>query len=76
MVTLKIDNKVVTVPEDTTILEAAKSVHIDIPTLCYLKDVNEIAACRLCVVEIEGHARLYFAQPKIYVTFVPKTKRL
>ena len=58
MVTLKIDNKVVTVPEDTTILEAAKSVHIDIPTLCYLKDVNEIAACRLCVVEIEGHARL------------------
>ncbi len=58
MVTLKIDNKVVTVPEDTTILEAAKSVHIDIPTLCYLKDVNEIAACRLCVVEIEGHTRL------------------
>ena len=58
MVTLKIDNKVVTVPEDTTILEAAKSVHIDIPTLCYLKDINEIAACRLCVVEIEGHARL------------------
>ncbi|MBR5572021.1 MAG: [Oscillospiraceae bacterium] len=58
MVTLKIDNKIVTVPEDTTILEAAKSVHIDIPTLCYLKDVNEIAACRLCVVEIEGHARL------------------
>ncbi len=58
MVTLKIDNKIVTVPEDTTILEAAKSVHIDIPTLCYLKGVNEIAACRLCVVEIEGHARL------------------
>lgn len=58
MVTLKIDNKTVTVPEDTTILEAAKSVHIDIPTLCYLKDINEIAACRLCVVEVEGHTRL------------------
>ena len=58
MVTLKIDNKTVTVPEGTTILEAAKSVHINIPTLCYLKDINEIAACRLCVVEIEGHVRL------------------
>ena len=58
MVTLKIDNQIVTVPEGTTILEAAKSVHINIPTLCYLKDINEIAACRLCVVEIEGHVRL------------------
>ena len=58
MVTLKIDNKTVTVPEGTTILEAAQSVHINIPTLCYLKDINEIAACRLCVVEIEGHVRL------------------
>ena len=58
MVTLKIDNNTVTVPEGTTILEAAKSVHINIPTLCYLKDINEIAACRLCVVEIEGHVRL------------------
>lgn len=58
MVTLQIDNNTVTVPEGTTILEAAKSVHINIPTLCYLKDINEIAACRLCVVEIEGHVRL------------------
>ena len=58
MVTLKIDNQTVAVPEGTTILEAAKSVHINIPTLCYLKDINEIAACRLCVVEIEGHVRL------------------
>ena len=58
MVTLKIDNQTVTVLEGTTILEAAKSVHINIPTLCYLKDINEIAACRLCVVEIEGHVRL------------------
>ena len=58
MVTLKIDNQTVTVPVGTTILEAAKSVHINIPTLCYLKDINEIAACRLCVVEIEGHVRL------------------
>ena len=54
MVTLKIDNQIVTVPEGTTILEAAKSVHINIPTLCYLKDINEIAACRVCCVEVEG----------------------
>ena len=53
MVTLTIDRKTVTVPEGTTILEAARSVHLDIPTLCYLKGVNEIGACRLCMVEVE-----------------------
>lgn len=58
MVTLTIDNKRVTVPEDTTILEAARSVSIHIPTLCYLKDLNEIAACRICCVEVEGMERL------------------
>ena len=52
MVTLTIDGRTVTVPEDTTILEAARSIHIDIPTLCYLKDINEIGACRLCLVEV------------------------
>ena len=54
MVTLTIDNRKVTVPEGTTILDAAKSVHIEIPTLCYLKELNEIAACRICCVEVEG----------------------
>ncbi len=54
MVNLTIDKISVSVPEGTTILDAAKSVHIEIPHLCYLKDLNEIAACRLCVVEIEG----------------------
>ena len=58
MVTLTIDRKTVTVPEGTTILEAARSVHLDIPTLCYLKGVNEIGACRLCMVEVEGYERL------------------
>ena len=58
MVTLTIDNKVISVPEGTTILEAARSANISIPTLCYLKDINEIAACRICMVEVEGHARL------------------
>ena len=46
-VTLTIDHKSITVPETTTILEAARMLNINIPTLCYLKDVNEIAACRL-----------------------------
>ncbi len=58
MVKLIIDRKPVSVPEGTTILEAARSVNIEIPTLCYLKGVNEIAACRLCMVEIEGYPRL------------------
>ena len=53
-VTLTIDHKSVTVPEDTTILEAARKLNIHIPTLCYLKDINEIGACRICCVEVEG----------------------
>ena len=58
MVTLTIDNKTVTVPEGTTILEAARSIRLEIPTLCYLKEINEIGACRICIVEVEGHERL------------------
>ena len=58
MVTLTIDNKTVSVPEGTSLLDAAKSANIDIPTLCYLKGINEIGACRLCIVEVEGYARL------------------
>ncbi len=58
MVNLKIDGFDVSVPEGTTIMEAAASVSIDVPSLCYLKDINEIAACRVCVVEVEGKDRL------------------
>ncbi len=54
MVNLWINDKKTAVPEGTTILEAAKSVGIRIPTLCFLKDINEIGACRVCVVEVEG----------------------
>ena len=50
-ITLKIDGVSVTVPAGTTVLEAAKIAGIRIPTLCYMKDVNEIGACRLCLVE-------------------------
>lgn len=58
MVTLTIDNKTVSVPEGITILEAARTNKIEIPTLCYLKGVNEIGACRICMVEVEGEERL------------------
>lgn len=53
-VTLTIDGKQITVPENYTILQAAKELGINIPRLCYLKDINETSACRVCVVEIEG----------------------
>ena len=58
MVKLTIDNRPVEVEKGTTILEAAKSIGINIPSLCYLKEINEIGACRVCVVEIEGEDRL------------------
>lgn len=58
MVNLTIDDKVISVPEGTTIMEAAKSSKIPIPKLCYLKGINEIAACRVCVVELEGMDKL------------------
>ena len=54
MVNLTINGRNVEVEEGTTILEAAKKINIDIPTLCFLKDVNEIGDCRMCVVEVEG----------------------
>ena len=53
-ITLKIDDKEVKAKEGTTILQAAKQVGIDIPTLCFLKDINEVGDCRMCIVEVEG----------------------
>lgn len=58
MVNLTIDGRPVAVRTGTTILDAARKAGIDIPTLCYLKELNEIGACRVCVVEIEGQERL------------------
>jgi len=60
-VNLKINNMDVTVPAGSTILEAARSTGIEIPTLCYLKDINEIGACRICVVEVKGARNLVTA---------------
>ena len=61
MVTLTIDRKEITVPDGTTIMKAAAQAGIPIPHLCYLKDINEVAACRVCVVEVEGSERLVTA---------------
>ena len=58
MVNLTINSIPVTVPEGTTILDAAASVDIEIPSLCYLKELNEISACRVCCVEVEGEGKL------------------
>lgn len=54
MVTLTIDGVKVTVPSEYTILEAAREIGISIPTLCYLKGINEVGACRVCLVEVVG----------------------
>ncbi len=51
-VTLTIDGKEVKAPVGSTVLEAAKSAGINIPTLCFLKDINEIGACRMCIVDV------------------------
>lgn len=54
MINLKIDNILVTVPEGSTILEASKLAHVTIPTLCYLKEINAIGSCRICLVEVKN----------------------
>ena len=53
-VNIKINGKELSVPSDYTILQAAQSAGIYVPTLCYLKEINEIAACRICLVEVKG----------------------
>ena len=58
MINILINGKEYTVPKGITVLEAARMANIDIPTLCYLKDINEIGACRICMVEVEGEQRL------------------
>ncbi|MCK4257991.1 MAG: [FeFe] hydrogenase, group A [Halanaerobiales bacterium] len=58
MISLEIDGQKVTVKEGTTILNAARKIGVDIPTLCYLKDLNVEGACRVCLVEVEGDPRL------------------
>ncbi|MCI9057985.1 MAG: 2Fe-2S iron-sulfur cluster binding domain-containing protein [Oscillospiraceae bacterium] len=61
MVSITINGAAVSVPEGTTIMEAAKTAGFPIPSLCYWKGLNEIGACRVCVVEVEGVDRLVTA---------------
>ena len=60
-VNIKINGKDYTVPAGSTILEAARIAGINIPTLCYLKEINAIGACRICVVEVKGARSLVAA---------------
>ena len=61
MVNVTIDGKTIQVPERTRILDAARMAGVKIPTLCYWEGLNEIGACRVCVVEVEGYNRLFTA---------------
>ncbi len=54
MINIKINGVDYSVPSGITVLEACRYANIDIPTLCYLKDINEIGACRICLVEVKG----------------------
>ncbi|MCL6638127.1 MAG: [FeFe] hydrogenase, group A [Firmicutes bacterium] len=60
-VTLSIDNRRVDIEQGATVLEAAKKAGITIPTLCYMKEINEIGACRICLVEVKGARTLQAA---------------
>lgn len=58
MVRLTINNTAVQVPESYSVLEACREAGFDVPTLCFMKDINEVGACRVCLVEIEGQKKL------------------
>lgn len=65
-INLKINGVDVTAPKGSTILEAARMANIDIPTLCWLKDINEIGACRICVVEVNEGRGFRIAASCVY----------
>ena len=81
MVNITIDGNKIQVREGTTIMEAAAQCGIPIPKLCYLKGINEIAACRVCVVELEGKEKLItscnnvVAEGMVLYTNSPKVRR-
>lgn len=73
-VNITINGKQVTVPAGTTILDAAKTIGFKIPTLCYMKEINEVGVCRVCVVEVEGaRALLPSCVTKVTDNMVVKT---
>lgn len=82
MVNLKIDGLNVTVPEGTTVMKAALELGIDIPHLCFLEGINEISACKVCVVELQGKEKLITAcnspveEGMVIYTNSPKVRRV
>lgn len=82
MVNLTINDQKIKISEDVTILEAARKVGIEIPHLCYLEDINEIGACRVCVVEVEGIEKLvtacntYVEQDMVVYTNSPRVREI
>ncbi|HPB17799.1 MAG TPA: 2Fe-2S iron-sulfur cluster-binding protein, partial [Clostridia bacterium] len=56
LLNVTIDGIKIQVPEGTTVLDAARLANVEIPTLCYLKDINEIGACRMCLVDVGAKA--------------------
>lgn len=82
MVNLKIDGIDVSVAEGTTIMKAAREIGIEIPHLCFLEGINEISACKVCVVEIQGKEKLVTAcnspveDGMVVYTNSPKVRRV
>ncbi len=81
-INLTIDGMQVSVPEGTTVMQAASTLGIEIPHLCYLKDINEISACKVCVVELQGKEKLITAcsskveEGMVIYTNSPKVRRV
>ncbi len=82
MVRLTIDGILIEVAEGTTIMKAASAVGIEIPHLCYLEGINEISACKVCVVEMQGKEKLITAcnspveEGMMIYTNSPKVRRV
>lgn len=82
MVNLTIDGLAVSVKEGTTVMKAARELGIEIPHLCYLEGINEISACKVCVVELQGKEKLITAcnspveEGMVIYTNSPKVRRV
>ena len=82
MINLTIDGVELQVPEGTSVMSAAAGVGIEVPHLCFLKDINEISACKVCVVEVQGKSKLITAcnspveEGMVVFTNSPKVRRV
>lgn len=82
MINLTIDGIALQVPEGTTVMKAAAQVGIDIPHLCYLEGINEISACKVCVVEMQGKSKMITScnsaveEGMVIFTNSPKTRKI